>query len=226
MNTNPFQEILDWSEVWAPVIPLVVWGLGKAQPRFLVPVILYLWFALVVDAIIDIGWKVNGVPGWMYPNVYWYNIHSIGRFVLFSAFFYLLHPAFRTKAHQLLPLLVIILLVINFWFFENFFDKEMFSSRLFTVEAGVLLFYCLRYYLLKTNATNVPVKAGKDHWVVTGLSVYVVFNFFYFLFYTTLMADEKNHDFVAAMWNFHNITFIILCIFIARAFYVPGYKRY
>jgi hypothetical protein len=28
------------------------------------------------------------------------------------------------------------------------------------------------------------------------------------------------------MWNYHNISFVILCIFIARAFYAVGHKWY
>ena len=53
--------------------------------------------------------------------------------------------------------------------------------------------------------------------------MYVVFNFFYFLFYTTLLEKGQVH-FIMFMWNFHNVSYIILCIFIAKAFYVTGNK--
>lgn len=218
-----FQEILDWSEVWAPLIPLVVLSFKGKQPRYFTPVIIYLWFALVVDAIIDVGWKFNDcAPGWMHPNNYLYNIHSIGRFICFSAFFFLLGQPFRSRVDKLVPVLALLFIAINFSFFENFYERELISSRLFAVESGLLLFYCLRYYLFKSQAEEGTERRGRDYWVVTGLSIYVVFNFFYFLFYTTLMNQYV--DFVVAMWNFHNLTFIVLCIFIARAFYAPGHK--
>jgi hypothetical protein len=223
--TAILQQILDWSEVWAPLIPLIVLSFTGKQPRYHTPVIIYLWFALVIDAFIDAGWKFSkGVPAWMHPNNYLYNIHSIGRFICFSVFFYLLSPFFRSAIDKFVPLVAALFISINFLFFENFYERELISSRLFAVEAGLLLFYCLRYYLFSTRSEELSAKAGKDFWVVTGLSVYVVFNFFYFLFYTTLMSDKQYEDFVVNMWNFHNLSFIILCIFIARAFYVASHK--
>ena len=82
----------------------------------------------------------------------------------------------------------------------------------------MLLFYCLEYYLYKLQDDNFEIKKQPDFWIVTGLSIYVVFNFPYFLFYKYLL-DIKEEKFVVQMWNFHNVTFIIFCIFIAKAFY-------
>jgi hypothetical protein len=224
MVKNMLQDLLDWSEVWAPLIPLVVLSFKGSQPKYTVPVIVYLWFALVVDAIIDAGWKFgNCAPGWMQPNVYLYNVHSIGRFIAFSTFFYLLGQPFRSRLDKVLPLLAALFIIVNFTFFEKFYHPILFSSRLFATESGLLLFYCLRYYLFQSQAGKADER-GADFWVITGLSIYVVFNFFYFLFYTTLISKKQYELFVMNMWNFHNVTFVILCIFIARAFYVAGHK--
>ena len=46
--------LLDWSEVWAPLIPLVFLLFKKNQPRFLKPVILYLVAAFLLNAVSDI----------------------------------------------------------------------------------------------------------------------------------------------------------------------------
>lgn len=224
MVKNFLQDLLDWSEVWAPLMPLVVLSFRGSQPKYTVPVIVYLWFALVIDAFIDIGWKLGGcVPGWMYPNNYLYNVHSVGRFICFSTFFYLLGHPFRSRTDKLLPLLAALFILANFLFFERFYNPKQFSSRLFAVESGLLLFYCLRYYLFQSQ-TGKPYEKGADFWVITGLSIYVVFNFFFFLFYTTLATNAQYETFLINMWNFHNVTFVILCIFIARAFYVAGHK--
>jgi hypothetical protein len=222
------QEILDWSEVWAPLIPLIVLSFRGKQPSFLNPIIIYLWFALVIDSIIDAGWKFGwkfegAVPGWMHPNNYLYNIHSIVRFICFSSFFIMLKQPFHTRIKKIIPLISLLFLIINFRFFENFYEVDTISSRLFAVESGLLLFYCLQYYLFKLQEEDGVEKRGPAYWVVMGLSIYVVFNFFYFLFYTTLIESGYG-KFVAYMWNYHNITFIILCIFIAKAFHASGHK--
>ena len=217
---NKLQEILDWSEVWALLIPLIVLLLKPKQPKYLTPVIVYVALALVIDLFIDVGWKYKAVvPQWMYPNNYFYNIHSIIRFICFSSFFSLLRLPFIKKFGKIIPILSILFIIINFSFFENFFRADSFSSRLLATESGLLLFYCLQYYLYKLQDEATTTKRPADFWVVTGLSIYVVFNFFYFLLYTTLI-DNGYADFVEQMWNYHNLTFIILCIFIARAFYV------
>lgn len=220
-----FQDLLDWSEVWAPLVPLVILSFGRKMPTYFSPVIVYLWFALAIDTFIDLGWKFDEcVPRWMYPNNYLYNIHSIGRFACFSVFFYLLGPEFRSRIDKAVVLAALAFIGVNFLFFEKFYQRDLISSRLFAVESGLLLFYCLRYYLFQSQAAEKLEKRTPDFWVVTGLSIYVVFNFFFFLFYTTLMSKQQYRSFVISMWNFHNLTYIILCIFIARAFYVAGHK--
>ena len=59
-----------------------------------------------------------------------------------------------------------------------------------------------------------------DFWVVTGLSIYVVINFFVFLFYVPLLTE--NPDLADRMWSIHNLAYITMCIFIAKAFYEPA----
>jgi hypothetical protein len=84
------------------------------------------------------------------------------------------------------------------------------------------LIYCMLYYLSELkddskNLFNVP-----DFWVVTGLSIYVVINFFVFLFYLPMIYVDQ--DLAVNIWNVHNIAFIIFCLFITKAFY--GSHRY
>ncbi len=60
---------------------------------------------------------------------------------------------------------------------------------------------------------------GNDFLVVTGLSIYVVFNFFVFLFYVPMITE--NPDLANNMWDVHNAAYIILCILTAKAFSMP-----
>ena len=61
-------------------------------------------------------------------------------------------------------------------------------------------------------------------WIVTGLCVYVVVNFFVFLFYLPLL--DVDFRLSVNMWNVHNIAFIIFCVFIAKGFYGTTRYRY
>lgn len=217
------QSIIDWSEVWALLLPIGMFTRFHKQPLYFKPVILYLIVAFFVNLIIDVSWKYpNDVPSWLISNNFLYNIHSIVRFICFSAFLMSIGHKYMHKAKRIVALLSLSFLVINFVFFEPFYNFQTFSSRLFSIEAGVLLFYCLLYYLYKFQDESFLKKHPPDFWIVTGLSIYVVFNFPYFLLYTTLMKNQVH--FAEVMWNFHNISFIILCIFISFGFYVAGHR--
>ena len=94
---------------------------------------------------------------------------------------------------------------------------EGYGSNLLAAEAYLLLIYCLLYYLSKLRAEDSDVSRGADFWVVTGLSIYVVVNFFVFLFYVPMIKFDSN--LAERIWDVHNIAYIILCILITRAFY-------
>ena len=129
------------------------------------------------------------------------------------------YPLF-TKEH-ILAALAFAFLVVNFIFFENFFNADSFSGNLLTVEAYLLLIYCMLYYLAELNDDS-NLFDGPHFWVVTGLAIYLVTNFFVFLFYTPMLSVDAR--LAVSIWNVHNIAFIIFCFFIAKAFY--GTVRY
>ncbi|HWJ91509.1 MAG TPA: hypothetical protein VNR87_10380 [Flavisolibacter sp.] len=215
------QLILDWSEAWAPVVALIVVLIYPKQPRYLRPVIIYLIIAFTINLFGDIiGAFRRNFPHWLQTNNYLYNVHSIIRFICFTVFFNLILPQF-SRARRVLSILAGIFLLINFIFFEQFFNFMSFSSRLLTVEAALLLLYCLQYYFYRLQDDDPSSRRKPDIWVVTGLCIYVVINFFIFLFYTTLI--ERNYtQFAMWIWNVHNISYIVLCILLAKAFYDPA----
>jgi hypothetical protein len=92
----------------------------------------------------------------------------------------------------------------------------MLSSRLLSTEAAFLLFYCLQYYLYKLLDDDPETIRQADFWVVTGLTVYVSISFFIFLFQNTLVKQLQ--PFAITIWKVHDIAYIILCIFLAKAF--------
>ena len=73
---------LDWSEVWALMIPLSVLLFRRQQPSSLRPVIIYLWLGLLINIAIDIIMAINVyLDRAALSNNPFYNIHSVVRFV-------------------------------------------------------------------------------------------------------------------------------------------------
>jgi len=189
---------------------------------YLKPVKLYVILALILNVLaVAMDKRLGDFTGseWLMNNNYVYNIHSIVRFLCFCAFFERLKQPFLINLKRILPYVTAFLVILNFKFNESFFHAPTISSNLFALEAGVLLFYCLQYYLFKLQEDSFSSRTS-DFWITTGLSIYVVFNFPFFLMYTSLSSDNQKF-----WWNIHNISYVIFCIFIAKAFYVPENER-
>ncbi len=212
------QFLLDWSEVWAPLIPLIYFIFHRDQPAFLKPVIIYLTVAFLINLTGNIISDFKSyLPSWMQSNNPLYNAHSVFRFICFGFFFMGLRQTSLVRLRYLLTVISVLIIIINFIFIEDFGNPDHLSGNLLAVEAYLLLIYCLLYYLSKLREDDSDITSGPDFWVVTGLSIYVVINFFVFLFYVPMI----DHDSLLAerIWNVHNIAYILLCIFITRAFY-------
>jgi hypothetical protein len=216
---------LDWSEVWAPMIPLTVLLFRRQQPASLRPVVIYLWLGFLVNVVIDIIMAINVyLPGHDLSNNPFYNIHSIVRFACFSFYFIQLQKNSFTRLKSWLTIATTGFLVINFIFFENFFNPDTLSGNLLAAEAYVLLVYCMLYYLSELKDDEDNLFNSPHFWVVTGLSIYVVINFFVFLFYIPMV--DVNITLAVDIWNVHNIAFILFCLFITKAFYGPFRYQY
>jgi hypothetical protein len=224
-----FREIFDWIEVWAHFIPIAILFAKPQQTHYLKPVIIYVWLGLVINILGDVGWKMKDyypdfyktyhLP-WLKDNNYVYNVLSMLRFVCFSVFFIRLDQPFQHRLKKLIPLFALLFTIGNFVFLEKFFQTDTISSNLFSMETGLLLVYCLLYYIYRMQISETQsLNWTADFWVVLGLSFYVVLNFFYFLFYKKLNYGGHG-QLLTDLWDYHNITYCILLIFIARAFYV------
>jgi len=213
---------LDWSEIWAMVIPLSLLLLRRQQPASLRPVVIYVWLGFLINVGIDMIMAIN--LSWdrvVVSNNPLYNAHSVIRFACFSCYFIHLQKNSFTRLKRSLAFFGFAFLGANFLFFENFFNRDSFSGNLLTVEAYLLLIYCMLYYLAELKDDG-DLFDTPHFWVVTGLAIYLVTNFFVFLFYTPMLnVDVK---LAVSIWNVHNIAFIIFCLFLTRAFY--GTTRY
>ncbi len=212
------QIVLDFSEVWALLIPIFFVIVRKQQATYLRPIIIYLWLALLLHTAIDaIMLLYDWLPPWFQSNNPIYNLTSVVRFICFSGFFLALPQAGFKRLKRWIIVFFIAFLLVNFIFLEDFFNYNYFSGNLLTVEAFLLLIYCLQYYLVALRDDNLVIFDGPDFWIVTGLAIYVVINFFIFLFYLPMLNFDEQLS--IRMWDWHNVAFIIFCIFITKALY-------
>ncbi|PWK79907.1 hypothetical protein LX99_00368 [Mucilaginibacter oryzae] len=212
------KSIADWSEVWALLIPLAILILKRKQPFFSKPVVIYIWTALIINITIDVVWKLKlSLPRPYNTNNYLYNIHSVIRLLLFSSFFNRLNQPFLSRTKKIAPFAFLAFVLVNFSFYQNFFDYGHLSSRLLSFEAVIMMFYCMQYYIFKITEDEEPGKKQPDFWIVTGIGIYYTVNFFIFLLYNQLTI--RLHNFAISLWNIHNFTYTILCIFIAKGLY-------
>jgi len=217
--------LLNWSEVWATLIPLSILLFRPRQPRFLKPIIVYLAIAFFINLTCDIiSEYYNYLPGWLQSNTLLYNAHSIIRFICFCYFFIMLKQSSFALLKKILPVFSLVIIIINFSFVENFGNPDHLSGNLLATESYLLLIFCMQYYLAKLRDEADDITSGADFWLVTGLSIYVVINFFVFLFYVPMLR----HDIELALniWDVHNIAYILFCIFITKAFYAPARHQY
>ncbi len=211
--------LLNWSEVWAPLIPLFFLLFRPPQPRYLKPVIIYLICAFSISLVSDVIADFKRyLPGWMQSNNPLYNVHSLIFFISFSFFFKMLDINSYKRFQFILSVLSVLIILFNFSLIESFTNPDHISGNLFTMVSYVLLIFCMLYYLTWLKDDELDITSEPHFWVVTGLSIYVVINFFVFLFYVPMIIqDPKMAD---NIWDVHNIANILLCIFITKAFYV------
>ena len=221
-----FEKLLAWSEVWALLIPLTIFFLRRKHiSHLLKPVLIYLCVALVLNSIADFIWQLQrplNLPQWATNNLPVYVVHSIVRLVLFAWFFNRLKQPIMVNVKKLIPVLFLLFVVIYFSFIKSFSSLYTeFNSPLHATEAALLLFYCLLYYwfLLQVEEPHFS-RTRSVSWIVAGLTIYVAVNFFIFLFYDALMKTSvRSWNFAYHIWDVHNISYIVLCCFIAKGFY-------
>ncbi|QEC55506.1 hypothetical protein [Flavisolibacter ginsenosidimutans] len=213
------QTILDWAEVWTLLIPIYYFFRAEKKAEYMRWVSIYIFAAFIInllgDIISDYG-KQLGFPHWLQRNVFLYNVHSVIRFILFSSFFNSLNqPLFKT-AKRIIPFVSIPAVIIYFWRFENFNNQEHISGYFLAAEAFLLLLYCMQYYLNRIKEESTFTAKEPNFWVATGLSIYVVINFFVFLFYIPVL--NENSGIADRLWSIHNLAYITFSIFLAKAY--------
>lgn len=213
--------IFDWSEVWALLVPMIFILRTRNREFYLRPIIFYVFAAFVINLIADIiadFKKPFNFPSFLQTNTFLYNIHSILRFACFSQFFIRLSPPFYTTAKKVIQIVGLVFSIVYFSY-ENFNNPNHISGDFLATEAFLLLIFCMLYFLHKLRIENYKPFHSSEFYIVMGLSIFVVINFFVFLFYIPMIDEDA--ALANNMWDVHNLVYIVLCLCIARAFYKP-----
>ncbi|MFT4154429.1 hypothetical protein [Parafilimonas sp.] len=203
--------ILQWTELWATLIPVIVWIIKKPRSYYIKPVKVYLALILCLYiASYAVYFKIID------NNHYYYSLIAVCRLSCFAWFFSRLKLFPNKRVIPVVYSAALILIIFNFIFLEDFLTA--FSSNTFSLEALILLVFCIRYFLKKLKADEVSKRADASSFIITGLAVYEAVCFPLFLFYNTLI--HSNSTYAAYAWNIvQNINYLIFCLFIAKAFY-------
>jgi hypothetical protein len=217
-----FPILLDWSEVWALLIPLLVAIISRPAGENIRLLVWYvvLGFLLNVTAMLM---QYNYLsPRWMYidgmtNNNIIYNIHSIIRVLLFSWYIITIRKYNYSVILKTILLGYIVFLFINFIFFESIF---YISSLLFAAESIVLLIMCMFYFFHSIqDESQLNWLKHPSFLVCAGLSFYEAITFFIFLFLYPLSQKDETLKFFVLTMRIYNITYVIFCILLALAFY-------
>ena len=204
------QSVLDWSEVWAILIPLAVIMIYRPGHKWRQPVIWYVVIATALNTLIDVVWMGRKMDQFYLDNNILYNIHSLVRMFCFSWFFILI-----SQQKLIYKVVAVLFFFIALGLFAFFYSIFKFNSVVMALESAILLFYCLSYFVsLSRRQINISV-TNPVMYIVMGLSLYTAINFPIFMFYDYLVVN--NVAYAVSVWNIHNISYIVFCIFIALA---------
>lgn len=208
-------EVLRCAESWAVLIPLITSLIRRPTSRPLRIVVVYLCIAFVLNTMANISILFYyQLSGFLKYNNWEYNLHSLTKTVCFVLFF----QSIGVKSKWLSSYWVIVFFLFGsafiFLFIDDFF---LISSKVFALEGLILLVYCMYFFFQKLKDEQVDMDFDPFLVIVTGLSIYESVNFFVFLFFDVLMT--KAVAFAGSIWDFHNVIYIVFCLFLTYAFY-------
>lgn len=211
-----YQQILDWSEVWIVLFGLLTFLIVQKKEPHLKVVAEYLLVALILNTLANIIQRISspGLPNLLRYNNWLYNIHSFIITIFFVTFFKKTGLKLKWLNPGWIIFFFILGTIITFAFFASIFRI---NSVLFAMEGIILLLYSVSFFLKKLQDEEVNDDFDSALVVVTGLTIYEAINFFIFLFYPVLMTSEKK--FVISLWDIHDYSYIVFCVFISYAFY-------
>src|SRR5688500_8810457 len=210
-----FDTIINWSEVWALLIPLLFMFLFRSNEKELAPLKWYVVIALLLNTVSTVSYIYNEqMPAFLKNNNIFYNLHSLARVLFFSWYIYLITPKQHKYLNRMVIAVYLIFVVVNFLLFEN---PLYISTKMFAAESIVLLFLGISFMLRSIQDETVTNWTSQPSFIVcVAIVLYEAITFFIFLF--ILPLAEKDPDFGLLMLKVYKIAFVIFCILLAISF--------
>ena len=178
----------------------------------------YLLTALLLNTMADVSWRFRPcMPDFLKNNNYLYNLNSVCRIIFFSFFFQKAVELFSIRRLRIFLSIYVIAAGIYLSVSERFLTL---SSPLHVCESFILLFFCITYLIKLIRAEQAFVAFDSYLLIISGLAIYESVNFFVYLFYQYLPDPES--EFAHNIWYVPDVSFVIFCLFIARAFSTRG----
>lgn len=208
--------ILEWSEVWALLIPLTIMILYKPLRAEMRPLFFYVCIGLVLNSVSTTSFYFHkSMPVWLKNNNIYYNLHSITRVIFFGLYIYRVTPNKNRLVYTTLFSVYGIFVLINFVFIKSIF---FFSTWLFAAESIILIVACINFYLQTMKDESKTEWMKQPFFLVcTGVILYEAITFFIFLF--IIPMANINPRFGLLSLKIYKITFVLLCILIALTIY-------
>ena len=218
--------LLDWSEVWALLIPIGVYWFRRQQPGYMRPIIIYLFLAAFLNLFAEVmGFLAlkyrPPVSAWWYSNHPFYNAQIPIRFLFFLLFFYALNKVYRLWVWVAFVLFLMGMFALEIFTNESVLSRTNINVMLQVIAAFLLMLLCIFFYLRVLSTRMEQPFQSKSFYQVTAIAVYCILTLFVFLFYEDVEASGKPSD-LMKFWDYHNGPFIISCIFTEIALYVSA----
>ncbi len=213
---NLVTTIINWSEVWSLLIPLIIILLYRPKGNGTKPLVVYVCIAFVLNSIATVMVEYYfSMPEWLKNNNILYNLHSLVRVLCFSWYIITIRQYRFPNILKWLLVVYSVFVIVDFVFFESIFRL---STSLFAAESIVLLILCFSlFFRLMQDESGTNWLKHPSFLVCTGISLYEVTSFFIFLFFYPLY--DKNPAFGDLTLSIHNIMYCILCFILAIVLY-------
>jgi hypothetical protein len=214
-------KINDWSEVWSLLLPLTILLIYRPHDPSTRYLRIYLYLAFILNLIATILYVFHKhMPPSLSNNNIFYNLHSLGRVVLFSLFMFTIHPKLNWL-YKPAFFTYLALVLINFTFFES---PLFISSRHFAAEGIIMMLFCIVFILSAIqDDSNINWLKQPSFLVWTGIGLYEAITIFIFLFFYPLYTTDR--EFGVLTMTIRKMTFVIFCILIAIALYISSTTR-
>jgi len=222
-----FQFLIDWSEVWALLIPLIVILVYKPKGPFVNWLIGYIILSFILNTAATLMVEYNNLFPIAMSNMgnnIFYNLHSF--FMVVFLGWYIVNTR-ESRYKNILKMLIlgyILFVIVNFILWESVFRL---STNHFTAGSIVLLILCFTYFLqlLVSDDNKINWIRHPSFIICVGVCLYLAITFFIFLFFYPLFNNksESVRSFAQLMMKVYQAAFIVFCILISIGLY--KYKK-